>query len=935
MWQLELLCQVIPAFGALGKEFIDRDHNDADLTSDANDCYSDIVVIGTALVASCGEWSPGLRGEEVERLLKVLESRLPQKWKPFEFIKTYAMAVDKNTKQRPFKKLHDIVTRIESHGLGGYNACAELSSQTEDQRQRYLDIIRQDMKVELFHGKEKTSKLVREKFITPIKIAATHLSNVYCRDRSTHGNSELSLSQHPSSGMRDAANRIYSMLERHWQCNCHQRATRPERAREARLSLIRHHILALKLSSGRTSSRGLLQKAKYEVLLPVCKEQVEWKVTNVEVNKEASCNVKVAHERHHVSRDICQWLKQSKGYQVDFMLENDKFWHLRPQISDDVDHRTIMEPLQQLLGNGMSISHIMRYTPKENLILCYVLANSMLFLYPGSWLHTAWNSSKVYFIRRANAPASKPVALNFPYLSVDMQEIEEPTRITWPHMQSHAHPSILALGILFLEIATGACFPRRPYATIIPTEEQCTDDHKEAWGLLKKLELQAERDRSKRISSTLLRVIRACIKLEPPHNIPSHSLLEEGPIRQYILSCIILPLASELVDGYKVHLEELHSSLEKELKSFDVTGEQRPNNVASVLPGNDLGISEQERDDPVPKNSERNELCLMADCGESEVAVDRVALSRTKEWFGYHQDILSRINQQLHDSEIPQTRKVRIAILDSGIELTPDHRDLYDLEPRISYRSWVDKDPEWRDDVGHGTHLAILLRKVAPNAAIYVARVFKKKPRGDASAQIIAEALRHAVDIWAVDIVVMSFGFGSRNDHLCEEIQKAAGKGVLMFAAASNGGKNRQDGISWPAREENVICVHSADGLGNRSAFTPSPRDNMRIMVLGECINSAWPEKLSSPNNHKHMSGTSCAAPIAAGIAATVLDYSRGFLSQKDWDRLRKTGPMRRMFYTMRDPDSHDGYWWIKHWTLFDPDQSDTWIQEEIKRYLS
>ncbi|KAL0936356.1 subtilisin-like protease [Colletotrichum truncatum] len=727
------------------------------------------------------------------------------------------MAVDKNTKQRPFKKLHDIVTRIESHGLGGYNACAELSSQTEDQRQRYLDIIRQDMKVELFHGKEKTSKLVREKFITPIKIAATHLSNVYCRDRSTHGNSELSLSQHPSSGMRDAANRIYSMLERHWQCNCHQRATRPERAREARLSLIRHHILALKLSSGRTSSRGLLQKAKYEVLLPVCKEQVEWKVTNVEVNKEASCNVKVAHERHHVSRDICQWLKQSKGYQVDFMLENDKFWHLRPQISDDVDHRTIMEPLQQLLGNGMSISHIMRYTPKENLILCYVLANSMLFLYPGSWLHTAWNSSKVYFIRRANAPASKPVALNFPYLSVDMQEIEEPTRITWPHMQSHAHPSILALGILFLEIATGACFPRRPYATIIPTEEQCTDDHKEAWGLLKKLELQAERDRSKRISSTLLRVIRACIKLK------------------------------------------------------------------------------------------------------------RRRLSRTKEWFGYHQDILSRINQQLHDSEIPQTRKVRIAILDSGIELTPDHRDLYDLEPRISYRSWVDKDPEWRDDVGHGTHLAILLRKVAPNAAIYVARVFKKKPRGDASAQIIAEALRHAVDIWAVDIVVMSFGFGSRNDHLCEEIQKAAGKGVLMFAAASNGGKNRQDGISWPAREENVICVHSADGLGNRSAFTPSPRDNMRIMVLGECINSAWPEKLSSPNNHKHMSGTSCAAPIAAGIAATVLDYSRGFLSQKDWDRLRKT----------RDPDSHDGYWWIKHWTLFDPDQSDTWIQEEIKRYLS
>lgn len=82
---------------------------------------------------------------------------------------------------------------------------------------------------------------------------------------------------------------------------------------------------------------------------------------------------------------------------------------------------------------------------------------------------------------------------------------------------------------------------------------------------------------------------------------------------------------------------------------------------------------------------------------------------------------------------------MKIAILDSGIELSQDHKDMYDTEPKMKYRSWVDRDTEWRDEVGHGTHLAILLRKVAPNAVVHVARVFKKKPDIQKSAKTIAE----------------------------------------------------------------------------------------------------------------------------------------------------------------------------------------------------
>lgn len=78
MWQLELLSWVVPAFGALAKEFTDSG-------PDAQDCYSDLVNIGLAVSTSRGEWNSGLEDEHVSRLLKALESRIPNRRMPFIF----------------------------------------------------------------------------------------------------------------------------------------------------------------------------------------------------------------------------------------------------------------------------------------------------------------------------------------------------------------------------------------------------------------------------------------------------------------------------------------------------------------------------------------------------------------------------------------------------------------------------------------------------------------------------------------------------------------------------------------------------------------------------------------------------------------------------------------------------------------------------------
>lgn len=116
----------------------------------------------------------------------------------------------------------------------------------------------------------------------------------------------------------------------------------------------------------------------------------------------------------------------------------------------------------------------------------------------------------------------------------------------------------------------------------------------------------------------------------------------------------------------------------------------------------------------------------------------------------------------------------------------------------------------------------------------------------------------------------MSFGFPAYEKHL-EGIQraicKAASASILIFCAASNGGGNTS--IAYPANQNEVICINSANGLGVPSEYNPGEAQEGRdLCALGEGVKSSWPNL-----QQQRKSGTSIATPIAAAIAAVVLDY--------------------------------------------------------------
>ncbi|KAM0290547.1 hypothetical protein ACHAO9_004905 [Fusarium lateritium] len=206
-----------------------------------------------------------------------------------------------------------------------------------------------------------------------------------------------------------------------------------------------------------------------------------------------------------------------------------------------------------------------------------------------------------------------------------------------------------------------------------------------------------------------------------------------------------------------------------------------------------------------------------------------------------------------------------------------------------------------RDISGHGTHVTSLLCEYAPDADIYVVKIADGQP---VSSSIIACAINDAVKKWQPDIITMSFGWPARDDEydsLEKAIKNAQFNDVLLFAAASNDGANAKR--AWPARHSGVICVHSTAADGNPSSFNPIAVPGDNFAIIGEAVEGAWPRDLCEEQNNTsllmHKSGTSFVTPIAAGIAAFLLQYARLNLSKRDAARLKQfegmTAALRRI----------------------------------------
>jgi subtilisin family serine protease len=154
---------------------------------------------------------------------------------------------------------------------------------------------------------------------------------------------------------------------------------------------------------------------------------------------------------------------------------------------------------------------------------------------------------------------------------------------------------------------------------------------------------------------------------------------------------------------------------------------------------------------------------------------------------------------------------------------------------------------------GHGTHIAGLIRTVAPAARILPYRVMDAEGRG--KLYDIAVGLERALEE-EVDVVNLSFRFAEPSALLDGILDRLVARGVRVVAAAGN----RAGAAAYPASHPGVIAVAAADG-GALAGFSASR--GVDIAAPGVELVSSYPG-----SGLATASGTSMATALVTGSLA-------------------------------------------------------------------
>ncbi|MBI5049872.1 MAG: S8 family serine peptidase [Nitrospirae bacterium] len=255
---------------------------------------------------------------------------------------------------------------------------------------------------------------------------------------------------------------------------------------------------------------------------------------------------------------------------------------------------------------------------------------------------------------------------------------------------------------------------------------------------------------------------------------------------------------------------------------------------------------------------------------------------------------------------------VIIAVIDTGIKLT--HTDLSaniwsntgetagnstdddsnGYADDVNGWDFVNDDNDPSDDCGHGTHVAGTIAAVGNNATgvagvMWTAKIMALKALGgtDCSGTTadLASAITYAINKGA-NIINLSLGMDSADLTVFNAIDSARTSGILVVAAAGNGGSDNigdDDDATpfYPASYTlaNIISVTATNQNDRLASFSNYGAASVDLGAPGVNIYSTVPKvsecpydtsSLCSDTDYNYSNGTSMAAPQVSGTAGLI-----------------------------------------------------------------
>lgn len=194
----------------------------------------------------------------------------------------------------------------------------------------------------------------------------------------------------------------------------------------------------------------------------------------------------------------------------------------------------------------------------------------------------------------------------------------------------------------------------------------------------------------------------------------------------------------------------------------------------------------------------------------------------------------------------------------AGYDFVQNDRDPMDSTNGID----DDKDGITDEGAGHGTHVAGIIRLVAPSAKILPLRVLNSD--GIGTADSVARAIDYAVEYQHESknplIINLSLGFPTPSFVVQDAIDEAIEEGIPVIASAGNDNSSTH----YPAAFEHVISVTAVGPNGVKAVFANYGRVDLSAPGIG--IYSTYLK-----NQYAWWTGTSMSAPFVSGEAALVM----------------------------------------------------------------
>ncbi|GAP88690.1 putative peptidase S8 subtilisin kexin sedolisin [Rosellinia necatrix] len=536
------------------------------------------------------------------------------------------------------------------------------------------------------------------------------------------------------------------------------------------------------------------------------------------------------------------------------------------------------------------------FKKEDKAVLSFSIGLCLLHLLYSSWMHQRWTAQLIHFLHKRTRTGAQIFNIHFPYIATSLVQRKPVTTLKLTkdkygvYLQSFAQ--------LLVEIETGSLFQ--------PQQDESFETQL----------LDVAKDIETRGNAEYAEAIRGCIELtkpptklntlaQPRSKAASSSRLTFDDLRRRIFQSVVRPLEINYRTSYPAMKKHRHGP-------FDIPGPptnavRRPSSISSNR-GGSISDSIFCFDDLVPPT------------------VNALAEARAKTFFDNFSTFRKHFIAPKMTDRRGGRRRLRIAVLDTGIDegdkwLDEALSEVIESRENQGFRGsretnpikkyWPGEDDAVRDEVGHGTWLAYLLLKYAPDADLYIAKVSKSMAFSDTTK--VVDAFHWALEE-EVDIISMSFGSREHISALETAIIDCKDK-AIVFASASNYGLN--DPRTYPARDERVICVHALDGLGGLDSINPATEAKANYGTLGLGVRLSWQGKAEC------RSGTSYATPILAAISATLLDWlhyhsenAQSTLSPAQYTYLKKTARIREIFERHMSEKQGD-LLYVAPWILF------------------